>query len=191
MAPSTSPYNPAVTTASPLTPPPAPPSRRSRLVLPAYRHVPGLTPHPVTHPEGHSYGVREAPVELGERRLPRDWRRLEEYLHGVDLFNRAYLWESHEAWEGVWHAVRDDRLVADYLQGLIQAAAALLQHHLGHRRGARNLLRKSDANLAAARRWTQERSERRFMGVDLVAWWDELERHLDGGGPYPYLRLED
>lgn len=176
---------------SPLETPPGAPPRWTDLPLPPYRHLPGSTPHPVTHPEGHSYGVREEPVELGERRLPEDWRRVEEYLYGVDLFNRAYLWESHEAWEGIWHAVRDDPLVADSLQGLIQGAAALLQHHLGHRRGARNLLDKSEANLAAARRWLEERPADRFMGVELADWQARLAEAVTAGGAYPFLRLEE
>lgn len=171
----------------PLSPPPGPPPRRTRLELPPYRHVPGLTPHPVTHPDGHSYGVREEPVDLAGRRLPDDWRRMEEYLYGIDLFNRAYLWESHEAWEGVWHAVEGDRLVAGYLQGLIQVAASLLQHHLGHRRGSRNLLRKSADNQAAALDWLAERDRDRFMGIELAAWRQRVESHLDGVGPYPFL----
>lgn len=181
--------SPGKSTVKPLLPPPGPPPRRTGLELPPYRHLPGSTPHPLTDPKGHSYARREEPIELGERVLPEDWREVEEYLYGIDLFNRAFLWESHEAWEAVWHAVEGDRLVAGYVQGLIQVAAALLQHHLGRRRGVRNLWRKSAANQAAALDRLAEQDAERFMGIELAAWRRRVERYLDESGPYPFLEL--
>ena len=52
--------------------------------FPPYRHVPGVTPHPIRDPQGHSYGLEDddSPVSL-----PADWRQTEDYLYGVDLYN--------------------------------------------------------------------------------------------------------
>ena len=131
----------------PLTPPDGPPPRLTERPLPRYRHVPGLTPHPVTHPDGHSHGIVETPLSLDEIDLPRDWSSCEPYLEGVDLFNRGFFWEAHEAWETVWLAAGPGTTVGRFLQGLIQAAAALLKRHVDMPTGSRNLLARSLGNL--------------------------------------------
>ncbi|MCZ6676424.1 MAG: DUF309 domain-containing protein [Candidatus Poribacteria bacterium] len=103
--------------------------------FPPYRHVPGETPHPIRDPQGHSYGLEEeddAPVPL-----PEDWVRVEDYLYGVDLYNFAYWWEAHEAWEGLWNKTEDDCRM--FLQGLIQIAAALIKVHTRKLRAIRTL----------------------------------------------------
>jgi hypothetical protein len=69
--------------------------------LPPYAHVPGLTPHPVSDPRGHSYRIHPAIPDVPD---PERWEACREYLRGVDLFNAGYWWESHEAWEGVSRA---------------------------------------------------------------------------------------
>ena len=51
-------------------------------------------------------------------------------------FNAGAYWESHEALEGIWRAVEDER-EALVLQGLIQAAAALLHRSRGNSHGVR------------------------------------------------------
>src|SRR2546426_12089964 len=78
--------------------------RYSQRPFPAYRYVPGLHPHPQRDPAGHSYQPkpalnRHAPWSIA------DWRTLDDWLYGVDLFNHFYFWEAHEAWEGLWAAV--------------------------------------------------------------------------------------
>lgn len=94
--------------------------------FPSYRHIPGVTPHPIKDPEGHSYGVDES---TGAKVLsPGSWRINEDYLYGVDLYNFAYWWEAHEAWEGLWHRAEDDYRL--FLQGLIQISAALIKRHM-------------------------------------------------------------
>ena len=103
-------------------------------VFPPYRHVPGVTPHPIKDPQGHSYGLEE---NHGPILPPIAWREIEDYLYGVDLFNFAYWWEAHEAWEGLWHpATGDYRL---FLQGLIQVSAALIKYHMRMLRPLRTL----------------------------------------------------
>ena len=152
-------------------------------------------PHPVTDPMGHSYGVREQPVVLGERCLPRDWARVEEYLYGVDLLNAAFFWEAHESWESVWHAVERSSVVGRFLQGLIQSSAALLQHHCGHRLGAANLLERSRSNLEPAHEWLAAGHRSDFMGVPLEPWQETVGAYLSGDpapgaeAPFPFLVL--
>jgi hypothetical protein len=112
--------------------------RYSQRSLPAYRYVPGLHPHPTRDPRGHSY----EPVLRLNRHAPwsvDDWRTLDDWLYGVDLFNRFYFWEAHEAWEGLWAAVERGSAASLLLQGLIQVAAALLKTHMGVVLGARTL----------------------------------------------------
>src|SRR5215470_9912741 len=104
--------------------------------LPPYRYVPGLHPHPVRDPAGHSYQAAPA-------------RTLIDWLFGVDLFNAFYFWEAHEAWEGLWAAKPRDSAPARMLQGLIQIAAALLKIHLGSLAGAAALSREGLDKLAA------------------------------------------
>lgn len=112
----------------------APPVRRVRRycpgkMFPPYRYVPGVHPHPVRDPRGHSHQEavtmrREPPWE------PEDWRQLTAWLWGVDLFNAFYFWEAHEAWEGLWAVKPRGDVSGVFLQGLIQISAALLKIHL-------------------------------------------------------------
>ena len=48
------------------------------------------------------------------------------FLAGVEHFNAHEFWEAHEAWETLWLAAESD--LGQYLQGLIQLAAAY--HHV-------------------------------------------------------------
>lgn len=105
--------------------------------FPAYAYVPGRAPHPVRDPAGHSHAA--ADPEVGP--LAADaWRGSGEFLYGVDLFNHAYYWEAHEAWEGLWRAAADPR-VAAMLHGLIKLAAAGVKARAGNPRGVARLAR--------------------------------------------------
>src|SRR3954452_20236915 len=93
----------------------------SRLVpdepLPPYTFVPGRTPHPVSDPTGHSFGVTpHQPPELD----PEQWAANRTYLFGIDLFNAGYYWEAHEQWEALWHACGRRGATATFLKALIQ-----------------------------------------------------------------------
>jgi predicted metal-dependent hydrolase len=69
-------------------------------------------------------------------------KRFEE---GVELFNAGRFFECHEAWEEVWkHRVGAEKL---FLQGMIQASAALLHVERGNRTGAESLYAKARAKL--------------------------------------------
>lgn len=92
--------------------------------FPPYAFLPGRDPHPVRDPAGHSFGREGGAPAYAP---PERWQLGADYLHGVDLYNHAYFWEAHEAWEGLWHASKRDALQAEFLQGLIQCSAACLK----------------------------------------------------------------
>jgi len=90
------------------------------------------------------------------------------FLEGVDHFNSRRFWEAHEAWETLWLSAESD--LEQFLQGLIQIAAAY--HHIqrGTYRGAPRLfaaglkrlepfplvccgIDRSDVDAAARRHW--------------------------------------
>ena len=121
--------------------PPLPPLRRPALPLPPYRYVPGLSPHPFRHPEGHMF--------IGGAPPPTDPTQREElWLRGLDLFDHRFYWEAHEAWEGCWHHTPPGPL-RTLQQALIQAAAALLKQHLGHHGAAQRLHAAAQGRLEA------------------------------------------
>ena len=119
------------------------------------------------------------------------WAENSDYLFGCDLYNHGYLWEAHEAWEGVWNASKHDPLQKELLQGLIQCAAACLKIRMGQPRGLKRLAELGTGRLEQVAR----RTGGRFMGVDLVEFVDELRGFaasepttIDGR---PRLELED
>ena len=59
------------------------------------------------------------------------------FLEGIEHFNSRRYWEAHEAWETLWLEAESD--LEQFLQGLIQIAAAY--HHIqrGTYRGAPRL----------------------------------------------------
>lgn len=78
----------------------------------------------------------------------------EKLLEGVDLFNRKEFWHAHESWEELWLEAGTD--LHQYLQGLIQLAAAY--HHVkrGTTRGAVRLFDAALKRLEPSRRCTAE-----------------------------------
>lgn len=146
--------------------------RYSRRPLPAYRYVPGVRPHPQRDPSGHSYDPtprlnRHAPWS------PEQWRTLDDWLYGVDLFNGFYFWEAHEAWEGLWASAARESAPRLMLQGLIQIAAALLKTHSGVAAGARIL---SGEGLEKLRRATTTHST--LLGLDLHEVTESFARYF-------------
>ena len=140
---------------------PAPPDpawpRYSTQPFPAYRFVAGLNPHPRRDPRGHAYGMVEVPPPSV---APDQWRQNAVYLQGIDLYNYAYWWECHEALEGLWHLTGHQGTEAQYLQGIIQVAAANLRRHVGSAEGARRLGREAIQRLASV-------GCREYMGLEL------------------------
>jgi len=165
----------------PTPPDPAWP-RYSTRPFPRYRFVPGLTPHPRRHPEGHSHGV---PETAPPRRDPGCWRENEVYLQGIDLYNFAYWWECHEALEGLWHLTGHQGTEAQFLQGIIQTAAANLRRHLGTPSGARRLGREAVARLESV-------GLACYMGLRLAPFVQGIRAfHVEEKtGAIPLIRLE-
>jgi hypothetical protein len=69
------------------------------------------------------------------------------FLRGIDLYHAGYLWEAHEQWETVWRASRDP-VERDFLQGLVQIAAAAWKGRSGNGRGAAKLARRAREHFA-------------------------------------------
>lgn len=116
--------------------------------LPPYTYTPGVTPHPVTDPRGHSYQQQgEPPNGFDEAH----WQHCRPYVRGIVLFNRGYYWEAHEEWESVWHAVGRKGPIADFLKGLIKWAAAGVKAREGRPEGVSRHLRRAAELLSTAR----------------------------------------
>lgn len=119
---------------------PQPPRYLPSVSFPPYTYVPGLTPHPVSDPQGHTYGEKPSPAAKPQ---PEAWAESREYLRGIDLFNHGFYWEAHEVWEELWIAAGRRGVVADFLKGLIKLAAAGVKLREGNPRGAMRHLQRS------------------------------------------------
>ena len=152
----------------PLPEPPDPAPLRVALALPPYRYVPGLQPHPHKHAEGHGHAPVLPPLLL--------WH------HGLDLFDHRFYWECHEVLEGRWKTLPRGAPEREALQGIIQVAAALLQHHMGHARGAQRLLARAEVRLRRASNGLGDHHGGLFLPA--VA---PLAAQTLAGGPWPVL----
>lgn len=95
--------------------------------FPSYSFVPGNAPHPTRDPEGHSFEEEKEDIALVPAPDPDNWRQSKLYLYGIDLFNHGYYWETHEAWEDLWHALGRIGDTANFLKAMIHLAAAGLK----------------------------------------------------------------
>jgi hypothetical protein len=93
--------------------------------LPPYTYVPGKTPHPESHPAGHSFGRARATAPVLDAT---QWRQSTAYLRGLDLFNAGYYWESHVELESLWLAAGRKGEAATFLKALIHLAACGVKH---------------------------------------------------------------
>jgi len=116
------------------------PVRRTSVVFPSYRYVPGRFPHPIKHPDGHMY-ENEPQWSIAD-----SWGTDPQFLYAADLFDHGYYWEAHEQWEACWkRATGRERLC---IQGLIKVSASILKHNMGHL-SPRDLLLTSGAKMLA------------------------------------------
>ncbi len=156
------------------------PQRYSNLPFPPYRFILGENPHPTADPEGHSYGKEFEPPLL----TVQNWSTHATYLYGVDLFNYAYWWETHEAFEGLWALYGRGSRESDYLQGLIKIAAALYKWHLRDARGVRSHYLGGTALLKKA-----QGVEPVYLGLNIAEFLSSVDRHFakvfDGPGEWP------
>src|SRR5438552_1811311 len=144
--------------------------------FPAYRFIPGQSPHPRRDRQGHSYGQ---PEPTPSPFTPEEWWDSEWYLYGIDLYNYGYWWECHEVFEGLWHAVGPDSPQGQFLQALIQVAAANLKRLVNASEPARTL---SQAALDRLQKFSSI-----YMGVDVVAFTTELKAYFEEFGKEPAL----
>lgn len=107
--------------------------------LPEVAYLPGRTPRPLEADPAHE----RHPDPLGSPTFVRHFR------YGIDLFNHGFFWECHEAWEALWLPLTPGDPIREQLQGLIQAAAALLKLQLDSPGPATSIWERGRARLAA------------------------------------------
>lgn len=156
-----------------------PPPRLTDPPFPPYAHIPGVTPHPIRDPAGHSYKVKHPEVAPPD---PSDWRTINLYCQGIDLFNVGYYWEAHEAWEAVWIAAGRRGTVADFLKALIKLAAGGVKIREGTPAGARRHLRRAIELFEIVARQLPKSNED-CLGLKPAVLRQESERIL--AGPLP------
>lgn len=146
--------------------------RHTQTKLPLYRFIPGLSPHPRRDPLGHAFNHPETKLDFID---PQEWQKNHDYLYGIDLYNNAYWWESHEAWESVWHTTDKASAYGQYLQGLIQISAAFIKWFLNQHEGLVKLYTIGIGRLefVAAR-------HKDFMGLDVVSHVQKVKAHFAG-----------
>lgn len=122
-----------------------------------------------------------------------DWRDLDEWLWAVDLFNREYWWESHEALESLWHAAGRTTAPARFVQSLVHLAAACLNRRRGHpgaaQRQAARAVRGLRTARGAAALTTPGRSGSVVMGIELDRLIRDVEHSFASDGAQP-IRIE-
>lgn len=162
--------------------------RYSTEPFPPYAFVPGEAPHPTRDPKGHSYS--EGPEPEVPSVEPENWRESVDYLFGVDLYNHGFLWEAHEAWEGLWHVSKHDPVQAQFIQGLIQCTAGCLKIRMGQQRGMQKLFA---AGLDRLQSVVKDFGPH-YMGLDVVEFIEAIQTYGEGDLPpvedRPVLVLE-
>ncbi len=153
-----------------IIPPQYPPRRYTTKPFPSYRFVPGLNPHPTENPQGHSYGIKEEGAGIFD---PKEWRTNEIYLYGVDLYNNAFWWEAHEAFEKLWSVVPKNDARGYFLQGLIKISAAFLKWHLQEQKGVGLLYSGARKHLDIV-----VATNSHYMGLNLEKHLVALEKHF-------------
>jgi hypothetical protein len=149
--------------------PVAPPRYLPDRPFPARAYVPGYAPDP-DRPTARPAPAAAYAVEILDPAAPRGCDR---YLFGIDLWNHGYYWESHEAWEGLWHAAGRSGAVGALLKGLIRLSAAGVKVRQGNPASVQNHGEAARAQLAAA---LQLGGQRVLGGFDLAALMALAER---------------
>ena len=143
---------------------------------PAYRFVPGVSPHPRRHPSGHSYGQGEPVLPAAD---PDRWCVNDAYLFGVDLYNYAFWWECHEIFETLWRASGTTSEPGRLFQALIHVAAGNLKRWMGSRASADRLSK------AALERF--QLMPQLYMGIDIRIFARDVQAYVNGSRTAPAL----
>ncbi len=155
--------------------------RQTRINFPAYRHIPGMTPHPTRSPQGHSYQP-EPTVESAFPDLNKsDPLACQQFLFGIDLFNAGFWWECHEAMEGPWHVAGRGSPAGHTLQAVIQCAASHLKILTGNPRGANRLFANAEHHVSRAEGFDLE--------LDLVGMLASTGAFVTGNSPDPGILM--
>jgi len=148
--------------------------RWTSFAFPEYSYVSGRFPHPLREADGHGCLGPAAPDRAA---ISDDWRDCQLYLWAIDLFQAGYYWESHEAWEGIWHAAGRQGELADLMKGLIKLAAAGVKAREGRAEGVRRHAARAEALFATV----QDRLEQsELWGLQLTQ-AGELARQVAAG----------
>ena len=103
-------------------------------------------------------------------------------MYGIDLYNFAYWWESHEIFEGLWHAVGHNTEQGNAFQALIQFAAANLKRFAGNHQAAGNLVINGLVRL--------QNTPTLYMGIDVPKFTEDIQQHIIGSDfRVPLIRL--
>ena len=103
-------------------------------------------------------------------------------MYGIDLYNFAYWWESHEIFEGLWHAVGHNTEQGNVFQALIQFAAANLKRFAGNHRAARNLATNGLVRL--------QKTPTPYMGINVASLTEDVRQHIiESDFRAPLIRL--
>jgi len=160
--------------------------RYSTSPLPSDRFIPGVTAL------YKSPQVEKVVTQAGGRAVlpPERWAENKTYLYGVDLYNYAYWWESHEVFEALWKPLPGEHLSRTYFQGLIKVSAAFLKWHVKKRRGVELLFRGGMAHLVRV-----AEGHPVYMGLDLAKHIEKLEQRFatvlppSGEWPDPFQKF--
>jgi len=109
---------------------------------------------------------------------------LDQYRHGINLFNEAQFFAAHEELEDVWRAAPPEN--KKFLQGVVQIAVAFHHYSTGNRVGMRSVLERAIKNLSQpSGKFGQIELE--SLLTSLGEWREALDRDL----PMPTLpRIE-
>lgn len=112
-------------------------------------------------------------------------KRIDRAAHArraAQLFNAGAFWQAHEELEVIWRSVPDEQEAA-VIQGLIQAAAALLHRERGNQHGVEVVGGAALEKLAGAQHPAIE--------FETQAFRRDLEQALIRGGTAPILRMRE
>ena len=155
-------------------------SRYTDRPLPEYRHLPFQNAHPFLDEEGHSYGEKLSPPNSFTLE---NWQSCNDYLYSIDLFNYGFWWEAHERLKQVCIAAGRESETGQFIQGLIQIAAALLKHFLREERGAMTLAELGLGNL--------QKATGIYLGIDVATLVVQVEDCLKAADTeYPQIHLK-
>lgn len=147
--------------------------------LPEYRHLPFQNAHPFLDEDGHSFGEKLLPSESFSTE---NWQDCEAYLFSIDLFNHGFWWEAHERLKHVSIGAGRESEAGQFVQGVIQVAAALLKHFMGEKVGAETLATLGLGNI--------QKVKGIYLGIDVETLAGQVEDCLKAGdAKYPRIRL--